>query len=417
MSVRVLSPVLRVLLPLALLGAPAVGWAEPLTFSEALRAAVAESPDLAAGELSVRAARSAAGPAGALPDPKLFAGLENFPISGPPAFSFDDDMTMLTVGVMQEFPNRAKRGARVARAQAEIEAAQAEVASQRREVLDAAARAWIELLYVERRIAALGLLDRENRILAETVPGLIGSGAALPADSTEPGLETAALANRRAELNSLKLKARAELRRWVGVLGNEGVAPTAPTFSIDPARLRAGLDEHPVLRAFEPALARAEAETREARAARRPDFAVQAGFGARNPDYGHMVSAQVTIDLPVFASRRQDPLIAAKAAQAGRVRLQQEAARRRLAAELDSDLAEHQALAEELKRTRETILPLARRKAELQLASFRAATIPFAPVLEARREQAEAELRIIELEGEVAAKAARLTLYFGSEQP
>ncbi|MBW3558545.1 MAG: TolC family protein [Proteobacteria bacterium] len=412
-----LPSTLKLLLPLVLLGTPAGSWAEPLTFSGALRAAETGSPDLAAKELGVRAARSAAIPAGALPDPKLFGGLEQFPISGPPSFSFDDDMTMVSVGVMQDVPNRATRRARVARAQAEVEVASAELRTHHREVAEATARAWLELFYVERRLAALGAVERENRILAETVPALIGSGTALPADSVSPGLESAALADRRAELNSQGLKARAELRRWVGAAADEPLASAAPTFPIDPAGLRAGLDDHPVLRAFEPALARAEAETREARAGRRPGFGVQAAFHARNPDFGNMVSAQVTVDLPVFASRRQDPLIAAKALQASRIRVEQQAARRRLASELDAVLAEYGALAEELKRARDTTLPLARRKAELQLASFRAAKIPFEPVLQARREQVEAELKIIELEAKTAQRAARLALYFGSEQP
>ena len=406
---------LGVVLTLLLLGAPAAAGAEPLTFEAALRTATGESPELAAGELGVRAAREAAVPAGALPDPKLFAGLENFPVTGPNAASFDEGMTMVTVGVMQDFPNRAKRRARVERAGAEVDVARLELLTRQREVLDAAAQAWLDAFYSERRIAALGAADREARLAAETVPALIGSGAALPADAVEPGLESASLANRRAVLNSRRLEARAQLRRWVGTVADEPLAAEAPRFSIDPARLRAGLDAHPVLRAYGPALARAEAEVREARAAKRPDFSVQAGLQARKPDYGHMVSAQVTLDLPLFASRRQDPLIRAKALQANRIRVDRDAARRQLAAELDAALARHAASAEELKRTRTTTLPLARQKTELQLASFRAARAPFDSVLEARREQVEVELRIIELEAETAKAAARLAVYFGSE--
>ena len=407
------ASVLRLVLPLVLLGASAA--AEPLTFEAAVRTAMRESPDLAARELEVEAARSAAIPAGALPDPKLFAGLENFPVSGPPAFSFDDDMTMLTVGVMQEFPNRAKRGARVARANAEVEIARAQLLTHHREVAEATAQAWLEAFYRERSLAALSAVDRENRLLAEVVPGLIGSGTALPADAVEPGLESARLADRRARLNSERLQARAELRRWIGPAADEPLGGEAPVFRVDPAVLRAALDDHPSLRAYEPVIARAEAEVREARAAKRPDFSVQAGFQARNPDYGHMVSAQVTLDLPLFAARRQDPLIAARAAQASRVRVEREAARRRLAAELDATLARYAASAEELKRIRDTTLPLARRKTELQLASFRAGTIAFDPVAKARREQVETELKIIELEEQTAKAAARLVVYFGRE--
>src|SRR3546814_11014167 len=56
-----------------------------------------------------------------------------------------------------------------------------------------------------------------------------------------------------------------------------------------------------------------------------------------------MVSVGVSIDLPLFAKHRQDPIIAARAEQANSARLEREATARAVRAQLDADLAEHRA--------------------------------------------------------------------------
>src|SRR3546814_8353453 len=74
---------------------PAAALAEPLSFDEALARAANSAPLLEAREQQIRARQSAAIAAGQLPDPKLGIGLDNFPISGPPAFSLTrENMTM-----------------------------------------------------------------------------------------------------------------------------------------------------------------------------------------------------------------------------------------------------------------------------------------------------------------------------------
>src|SRR3546814_1663712 len=74
---------------------PAAALAEPLSFDEALARAANSAPLLDAREQQIRAWQSAAIAAGQLPDPKHGIGLDNFPISGQPAFSLTrENMTM-----------------------------------------------------------------------------------------------------------------------------------------------------------------------------------------------------------------------------------------------------------------------------------------------------------------------------------
>ncbi|MVO97898.1 heavy metal RND transporter, partial [Rhizobium leguminosarum bv. phaseoli] len=79
------------------------------------------SPRITALRLQIDAASSAQKSAGTLPDPKLSVGLENFPISGMDRFSLSrESMTMQRLALMQEVPNRAKRDAQIAGAQARV---------------------------------------------------------------------------------------------------------------------------------------------------------------------------------------------------------------------------------------------------------------------------------------------------------
>ena len=102
---------MRTILVAALLATvPAMASAEPLRFEDALDRAAIDGPSLEADRLEIEARRTAATTAGQWPDPKLGVSIENFPISGPPAFSLTgDDMTMARIGVSQEVPSSARR--------------------------------------------------------------------------------------------------------------------------------------------------------------------------------------------------------------------------------------------------------------------------------------------------------------------
>jgi outer membrane protein TolC len=128
--------------------------AAALTLDEALRLAENTAPSLAAQDAKIQAASSAAVPAGELPDPKLLAGLQNYPIGGPDRWSVNDDfMTMQMVGVRQDMLNADKRKARIDVANAGVDRAAAERQVERLNVRQATALAWISSYSVERKDA------------------------------------------------------------------------------------------------------------------------------------------------------------------------------------------------------------------------------------------------------------------------
>lgn len=396
--------------------APHSASAEAVTFDEALSEASANAPQLQAGALRIDAQQSASISAAALPDPRVGVAIENFPISGPPAFSLSrDDMTMVTLSASQEIPNGAKRRARLTRAQADVGEARASFALTARQVRIEAALAWLDLAYAERRLTALDEGIARIAAYEGTSTSGVASGTVRPAQSLEVRRAVAALEDERAELEAQRGRAAAALARWTRDHDPETEGPI-PAFEVDHHQLMDAIDRLPQLDVASARIGQAEADVELARAEKRPDLMVDVAYQRRDPGYGDMVSAGVTVNLPLFARRRQDPLIAARTAEAGAALAEREDARRALRAGLEAGLADHAMHHERLERARGTLLPLARQQSDLETASYAAGRASLADVIAARTQLVETEILVLDREVAVALDAGRLVLTYGDTE-
>ncbi len=388
--------------------------AASLSFDEALDIAVRETPALTAQITQIEAARSAAIPADALPDPRLSFGVENLPLEGPDRYSVSNDfMTMRRVGLMQEFPNGDKRQARGAAAQGRLAVAEAEAGLVRLTVLRETALAWIARDTVERQRARIGALAEENRLFDAVVRARHASGQEEAIALIAPREEAALIEQRGEELDAQHAQAIAALRRWIGMRADDPLAGAPPDWPIGAGLLRDNLHRHPELAAFEPKAHVLDAEIAEARAMKKPDWSLEVAYQRRDPEFGDMASVMVGLDLPLFAARRQDPDIAARHAERTALDAEREATRREHAAMLEADLVEHERLTKAVARQQGTLLPLAQEKMTLALAAWRGGKGDLAEVIAARRERIERELEAIALDGERRATAAKLHYTYG----
>ena len=411
----ILSKVAAGLSAVGALVASSVSHAAPLTYAAALSAAETSSPYLQARSLQTEGARAAARAAGSLPDPKLELGVDNFPISGAPAGRFNgDSMTMARIGVVQDVPNGAKRSAQRDEARSAIAAAGAAERLSLREVHAGAAVAWIDLNYAKARLKALDDLLAGLAPLWRATPSAIASGEARPAQSLEAQQMRADLEDRRSELVAIVGRSRAELIRWTGD-PEADVAGPAPSFEVDPGALRGAIERNPRLGAQDAMTRQAETDVDLAQADKRPDWSWEFAYQRRDPMFGDMVSAGVTISLPIFASRRQDPILASKVAAAGQARAEREASRREIVAQLETGLADHLMHHDQWRRSLDVLVPLAKQRADLETASYGAGRAGLTDVVQAFTQLANAQLTLLDREAAVATDAARLGLMYGSD--
>ncbi|AAZ97288.1 heavy metal RND efflux outer membrane protein, CzcC family [Thiobacillus denitrificans ATCC 25259] len=415
-AARTLRPTLcRSVALFALSGLASTACAASLSFDDALALAVRETPVLRSVAAQSDAARKTAIPAGELPDPKLVLGIDNLPIEGADRFSLTGDgMTMQRLGLMQEFPNAAKRAARVSAAQGRVAQAEAQTRITRLAVLRETAVAWIARDAVERQLARIDSLEGENHLLDAVVRARIAGGKGSALEALASRQEAAMIDARRDELTARRQQAIAALRRWVGPRAEAPLEGSVPDWPVVHGKLAHALHDHPELAIFEPRGRVLDAEAAEARAEKKPDWTLELAYQKRGARFGDMAMVQVSFDLPVFAAARQDPKIAARLAEREGLDAEREAVLREHAAMLETDFAEHQRLALAVKRQREVLLPLAGEKVDLALAAWRSGKGELVDLVMARRERIDAELMAIALEGERRQLAARL-LYAYSE--
>jgi outer membrane protein TolC len=358
--------------------------AQSVGYEEALRAARVEQPVLQARELEVEALRNAAEAADELPDPRLRAGIVNLPVTGPAAFDLDRQLpTQVQVGVEQEIPNLAKRRARAGLAVSDIRLAEARLGVVGRDVEVAAGRAWISLAYAQQRLALAVEAQDELRELVPVARSAVASGSARPAESLEIRRALLEIDDARTRIEADREAAQARLTRYIA--GEEPVAQgPVPPADVDPVELRTTLESNPGIRLADTAEQRARAAIDLARAE----------------------------TLPIFAGRRQEPRIAAAEAQAAAALAERADELRELEAQFAADLAAWRSAARQWQRAREELLPLARDRADLEMASFAAGRADLIDVIEARTALALLELEILEREEATVEAAATLRLTY-----
>ena len=396
---------------LALMVLAAQAAAQTLSFSQALSAAQAQSPRLAAQRYALAAAGEQVGRAAELPDPKLRVGIENLPITGPDRYRYDKDpMTMRALGLMQEFPNSAKRAARSDRALRLRDLEQSNLAAQAVLLRKEAAVAWLDVYYAEHARVALERLAGQFRLQIDAVAAGVARGRQPATESFVVRQALEQVNDRVIDAERAVAKARAQLAAWVGSEAKLplGEGPDTARLAHSPDALLGRLQQHPQLRLYDEREALARADVEVARSGKDSDWSVEIGYGQRAPAFDNMLTVMFAFELPWQAEKRQDRDVAARFAELEQLRAQREDARRMHDAEVRGWLADFDAAGRRAGRAVQVLAPLAAGRVEAAVAAYRGGRGELAAVLEAERAATEVELGRIQAESERARAWAAL---------
>ena len=382
-----------------------------LSLADAQRIATSDAPQIDAQAAALRAAQQSSLGAGELPDPKLLLGIDNIPTDGPDRFNLTREfMTMRKIGFMQDFTRSEKLKLRGDRAGAEVLKETAILALTKVNLRRDVALAWIERHFAERQLALVKELAREGELQVTTAVATLAGGKGMAADPFAARLAVAQLADRTTEAERNIARAEANLARWIGAAARQPLA-AAPAFdqlTHSHQDLIGNLADHPHLAMYAPLQAMATSEMNLADAAKRPDWTLEVAFAQRGPAFSNMLSIGVRIDLPIFQSRRQDPLVASKLALIEQVRAQAEDARRVHTAEVETMLADWNAAKTRVQRYAADLLPLAHERTQVSLASYRGGKGDLAPVLDARKGEIDTRMNHLQAQSDLARAWAQL---------
>ena len=392
----------------------------PLTLEEAEQRAVERDPASARYRAEAAAAAEAAVSAGALPDPELTAGAMNLPTD---SFSVaDDPMAQIQLGLRQGFPTGRDAARQGSEAQAAAARAQAQEATRtaRRE----ARQAFLELYYRTEAVRLLKANRDPFQAMVDAAERELGAGRADRQDLLQATLARERLEDRIDDERIAVDEARARLARWVGQeMAHRPLAPSDPDLPAVPTRDegREHLRDHPRLVRAAAEVGAGQAGVAEAEAAYRPDWGVEVTYGHRRADgmdgdtAPDTLSAMVMVELPLFTANRQDRDRAAGKRRLDAAQAQRREAELELQRALEATYDRWQRLETRSERYQQRLVRLATDSAEAALAAYRADTVEFTALQQARTEALEVRLEALRLENRRAQAQAELLELLGED--
>lgn len=387
----------------------------PLTLERAEQLAISQAPGLAQGRYRVEAAAQRVVADAQLPDPQLIAGVINVPTD---TYKLNqEDMTMSMIGLRQAFPPGDTRTLRARRAGHELTREEARLELDRRNLIRDVRRTWLELYYLD---AALRQADTLRPLLERQRQAAEGRYRAAQ-ESQQVVLQArqalARLTVQQQELRGQRRRSAAMLARWIGADAEAPLPQTLPALPAPPQHLEA--EQHPEWLASHAEHEAARTDVDILRQERKPGVMLDLSYGFRRPmpdgsERPDMVTAMVTVDLPVFRANRQDRRLAEKQAMESGARYEAEDKRRDLQAQYAGLLAEHESLTERVRLFREQIVPDARREANVTVSGN---ARDQAMLREAHIRALDTELELTRLRMELARNQADLLYLTGEPTP
>ena len=366
----------------------------------------------------IDAARARTRPAGLLPDPMLFAGIQNLPLGRDRTavaadLDLPDMMTMRMVGVGQTIPFPGKLGLRRRAAEHEVASADAMLAATQRDVEREVKEAYYELAFLNR---SFEILERNQQVLdnlIRTTASRYSVGIGAQPDVLKARVEAARLAE---DAVGIVEERRAALARLNAVLdrpsdtpiGNphvpERIAEAAAFPSPDRVRFtsaslgaRAADSPLPPLTELQESAVRTNPDLLAHRAMIRaqaarveftrkehlPDFDLSVTYGQRSqrPD---MITAMVSVPIPWQKRRRQDQFVSEANAELSALQADYHERVNALRAQVATLHAELERTRAQLALFVKSILPQGSASLTSAIASFQVGRVDFLTVLESQ---------------------------------
>ena len=359
----------------------------PLTIAEAEDLALAAEPGQQALRARAAALEEQAVVAGALPDPMLRIGLNNYPIQSGDFTT--EGMTNAGATYRQAFPRGDTRslGNRKFTQLAEAQLQDADARGD--EVLAATRIAWLDLYYWSQARELVRASRPFFDDLVTITRSLYAVGRRNQQDVLRAELELSRLDDRLIDIERQQLRARAQLGEWIGDDAERPVADKLPGWDDAPPRedLLVSLREHPALRAADARIAAQDTSVQLAEQRNKPGWALDVGYSYRDGSLPNgdprsdFITVGVTVDLPFFSGKSVDSTLSAALQDRSASVADKERLLRSLESRLAAEYARWQELSRRLALYEERILVQARDHAQASLLAYQNDRGNFADVM------------------------------------
>ncbi|HEV2111851.1 MAG TPA: TolC family protein [Gammaproteobacteria bacterium] len=396
---------------------------EPLTLGAAQQLALQQDPGIRQLKAETGAVRDSAAAAGQWPDPKLSFGLVDLPTNSYAVGR--DPNTMQVVGIEQDFPAGDTRSLSLTRGEQLADAQTALVKDRELQVVRDLRHAWFDLYYAEHALPLVQQGEQAFQQLLDIAKVRYANGQGGEQDLARAELEMGMLEERELELNAGIDTARAALTKFVG--SDAGQAPLADALPAlpqppDHEELLKRLIEHPRIVAADTQVAAADTATDIAGQGYKPSWGVDLSYGRRpgadasGMPYTNMLTAMVTVSLPLFTGNRQDRSVNAARAQASATQDARDDELRDLRQMLDTDWAHWEHLGHIRELYAKTILPNSGLNTQATLSAYRNGAVDFDELARAQITDLDSRMQQLKADTDYLGMQADL-LYLAGVQP
>ncbi|HAS8545473.1 TolC family protein [Vibrio vulnificus] len=346
--------------------------------------------------------------AATLMDPKLKVGFGGLPVD---SFKFDEDpMTNISVGLMQQFERGSTLDLQSKKATQQADGMALQVDTREREVANSMTQLWLELGYQQQAERVL----RENQRLMRELESFISTnysiGKSEAQDLLNAQLQVSQLEEKLQANQQMQRRILSQMSEWLGSewLYQQRDLKASNQLNWDALeRLLsassttqhfAQLAQHPMVKMANANIAVSQTQVELAEQSYTPQFGVEVMYAYRQANNmkgepaSDLVSAYLTMDIPLFTGNRQDRAHAAAQYQVGAAQSQKDLLLAQMNAKVNALLVDRSNLEQRLERYQNTLLEQAKARTKAVERGYQNSTAQFNDVIAATRDELAVEL-------------------------
>ncbi|CAK1810859.1 putative Integral outer membrane protein TolC, efflux pump component [Vibrio crassostreae] len=314
-----------------------------------------------------------------LMDPKLKVGFGGLPVD---SFQFDEDpMTNISVGLMQQFERGNTLDLQQKKAGQQADGLALQVQARELTVANSMTQLWLELGYQQ---VAEGVMRENRRLLVELenyVQTNYSIGKSEAQDLLNAQLQVSKLDEKLQANQQVQRRLISQLSEWLGsdwlgsqVLDSQGVLNANNQIDWTSLEIKLAtnrdttkhyqlLMEHPLVKITDATISSNQTQVELAEQAYTPQFGVEVMYAHRQANNmagepaSDLVSAYLTVDIPLFTGNRQDKNLSAAQYQVGAAKSQKDTLLSQMNAQVNALLVDRSNLIQRLDRYQSTLLP------------------------------------------------------------
>ncbi|OEF24289.1 TolC family protein [Vibrio rumoiensis] len=363
-------------------------------------------------------------------DPKIKFGVGGMPID---SWTFDSDpMTNISIGLMQEFGRGSSLDLQAEMANKQADGNEWQIKIRELTIANTVTQLWSELIYQQQAATII----RDNQKLVKELVTFIDTnysmGRSESQDALQARVQLEKLNDQLQQNQQTQQRIFAQLSEWLGAnwLTKQNSSNTLATLnweSLDQMLASKAnqntqfydlLMAHPSVQMAETSIAANQVQVKIANESYKPKFGVEVMYGYRQANgmngqpASDLVSAYLTMDLPLFTDKRQDRQYAAAQYQVGAARSQRDVLLQQLNAKANALMVDRINLTQRLERYQDRLLPQAKSRTQAVERGYQSNTAQFNDVVASIRDELSLKLELKRLQADLNITNSNLAYLF-----